>query len=145
MTNETYSLTVEKILSATPEMIFDAWLDENNINAWMKPGEAVRVPNPKIDAKVGGKFDLTMDVGEQLLPHVGEYKKIDRPTELQFSWNSPGTHGLDTLVTITLEPIGAGKTKLTLVHNLLPDKESRDSHNGGWTRIVEELHKHMSK
>ena len=133
-----YSLVIEKELSGTPEMIFDAWLDQENISKWLKPGEGVSVPNPQIDGRVGGKFSFTMQIGERELPHFGEYKKINRATELQFTWMSPqGTSGEDTLVTINLEPSGEGKTKLKLTHDFLPTEELRNNHNGGWTRIME--------
>ena len=99
MSDKTYSLTIEKTLSATPEMIFDAWLDKDNIGKWLQPGEGITVPNPQIDPVVGGKFSLAMQVGENLLPHFGEYKKIDRAKELQFTWVSEhGTNNADTLV-----------------------------------------------
>ena len=140
MTNSNYSLSIEKVLSATPEMVFDAWLDQENIGKWLAPAEGVTLHNPSIDATVGGKFNLTMKMGDKLLPHVGEYKKINRATELQFTWSSAmGTNDITTLVTLTFEAVGSGKTKLSLVHELLPSEAQRDNHNGGWTRILDGL------
>ena len=138
MSEETFSLEVEKIINSPAAMVFDAWLDQNNISKWLMPGEGVIVPNPKIDPKVGGKFDLTMKVGDNLLPHSGEYKKIDRPNELEFTWNSPhGTNGTDTLVLITFESINESQTKVKLKHTFLPTQNQRDDHSGGWARILD--------
>ena len=146
MSEGSYSLRVEKILSATPEMVFDAWLDQENIAQWLAPAEGVSVPSPNLDPVVGGSFDVTMKMGENLLPHFGQYKKIDRATELQFTWNSPhGTNGIDTLVTINFAPVDDSKTKLILVHDLLPTEEQRDNHEGGWSRILDCLFKFTSK
>ncbi len=138
MSNEKYSLTVEKIISARPDMVFDAWLDQGNISQWLMPGEGVTVPNPEINAEVGGAFSFTMQIGDNLLPHTGEYKKINRPSELQFTWNSPhGTQGEDTLVTIYFAATDDGKTKVTLKHEFMPSEESKNNHEGGWGRILD--------
>ncbi len=145
MTNENQKLEITRLLSASPEVVYDAWLDPQGIKKWMCPGEGVTVPNPRIDAKLGGAFDLTMKVGDQLIPHGGEYKVLDRPSKIQFTWKSPGTHQLDTLVTIELKSESENQTKLTLVHEFLPSEESRKDHNGGWTRIVECLEKALNQ
>lgn len=146
MSENKNSLKVEKIISATPEMVFDAWLDQGNIGKWLMPGEGVTVPNPIIDAKVGGQFSLAMQVGDNLLPHTGEYKKINRPNELQFTWNSAhGTNGTDTMVTIQFESAGEGNTKVTLQHDFFPTEAQRDDHNGGWTRILNCLNGYSEK
>lgn len=140
-----YSLKVEKLITASAEMVFDAWLDQENINKWLMPADGITVPNPEIDARVGGKFSLAMQVGDQLLPHSGEYRVIDRPNKLQFTWNSPhGTNGEDTLVTILIESKDGG-TLVSLVHESLPTEQQRDNHQGGWGRILEHLNQHSQK
>jgi len=140
---EKHELKISRVISADIESLFDAWLDVDSIREWMCPGETVRVPNPKLDARVGGKFDFTMQVSDELLPHVGEYQVIDRPTKLQFTWVSHHTHDQDSVVTINFEPLAENETRLTLVHTLLPDTISVENHTGGWTRIVETLADYM--
>ena len=68
MQKQTFSLKVEKELNATPEMAFDAWLDQNNIAKWLMPVE-------------GGKTNLTLT--HELLPteeqrnnHEGGWNRI---------------------------------------------------------------------
>ena len=146
MSDATYSLRVEKIINSPADMVFDAWLDQSNISKWLMPGEGVIVPSPKIEPVVDGRFDLAMKVGDNLLPHKGVYKKIDRPNELEFTWNSPhGTDGLDTIVNITFEAIHENKTKVILKHDLFPSEEQRDNHNGGWNRILNCLNEQISR
>ena len=137
MSENKYRIEISKTLPATPELVFDAWLSPESIQKWMCPGEGVTVPEPKIDAREGGAFDVTMKVGEQLIPHSGVYKKLNRPHELQFTWKSPGTHDLDTLVTIQIEGIESNQAKLTLIHDLLPSEKAQQDHTGGCTRILE--------
>ena len=143
MTDDT-TIRIEKTLDAPIERVFDAWLDPKGIAVWMCPAEGTRVPDPKLDARVGGQFDFSMDVGGELLPHVGEYTVIDRPRVLEFTWKSPGTHQLDTRVTLEFSSPADGKTLLRLTHRLLPNTEASQMHQAGWQRIVDCLAKEIT-
>jgi uncharacterized protein YndB with AHSA1/START domain len=134
-----YSLEVKKVFSVPSNIIYDAWLDPEAIKVFMRPADVVTVPNPEIDATVGGTFLFNMHAGENILPHKGEYKILDRPNKIQFTWNSMNTKNEDSLVTITINSIDENSCELTLVHELLPSEASRDDHNGGWTNILKNL------
>ncbi|MEE8387749.1 MAG: SRPBCC domain-containing protein [Acidiferrobacterales bacterium] len=144
MAENNHELEISRVFSAAVETVFDAWLDVEGIKQWMCPGEGVNVPNPIIDAKEGGAFDFTMAVGDQNLPHTGTYKIIDRPRKLQFTWLSPGTQGIETVVTLNFESLSDNETRLTLSHAFLPDQQESDNHKGGWIRILECLDKELS-
>lgn len=144
MAENNHELEISRVFSAAVETVFDAWLDVEGIKQWMCPGEGVTVPNPVIDAKEGGAFDFTMAVGDQTLPHTGTYNIIDRPRKLQFTWLSPNTQGIETVVTLDFESLGENETRLTLNHAFLPDQQESDNHKGGWIRILECLDKELS-
>lgn len=44
----------------------------------------------------------------------------------------------ESLVTFLLEPID-GDTELTLIHEQLPDEETRKSHVAGWNGLLDKL------
>jgi uncharacterized protein YndB with AHSA1/START domain len=44
----------------------------------------------------------------------------------------------ESLVTFLLEPIDGG-TRLTLLHEHLPDEEARKSHEQGWNGLLDKL------
>ena len=44
----------------------------------------------------------------------------------------------ESLVTFLLEPIEGG-TRLTLIHEGLPDEEVRKSHEAGWSGLLDKL------
>jgi len=67
--------------------------------------------------------------------HTGQYLAIERPRRLVFTWVSTRVRGLTTQVTLELEPDGAGATRLTLVHEALPDAEALRAHQEGWGRF----------
>ena len=140
-----FKLEIEKEFSVPADMIYDAWLNPESVGEWMCPADGVKVPNPVIDARVGGRFELNMDVGAEIIPHKGEYKKLDRPNVIQFTWNSPATNDEDSLVTITIEETGVSSCLLKLVHEKLPTESSMQNHTEGWTNILKTLGAKVSK
>ena len=139
-------LELKKQFSVPAEMIYDAWLDPESVKIWMYPGEGVSVPNPEIDARVGGKFQFDMEIGgDNRLPHFGEYKVLEKPHKIQFTWNSANTENQDTLVTISIEPIDSQSCQLQLVHELFRTEEAKNDHQGGWTNILETLGRKISR
>ncbi|MDF1670917.1 MAG: SRPBCC domain-containing protein [Roseovarius sp.] len=136
------SLTIDRQLKATPEQVFDAWLNPEMLMRFMCPGPGMTTPSATTDAKVGGRFDLVMKNGNDELPHGGVYKEIDRPNRLVFSWESPFSAEGST-VTLDLRAKDGG-THLTLNHIRFVNAESRDNHQGGWTAILAKLDEALS-
>lgn len=130
------SLTVERVISAPPKRVFEAWLDPALLMRFMTPGAAVTCPRASSDAVEGGRFEILMR-GERDLPHSGTYKEITRHSRLVFTWESPFSVPEST-VTLEFQPEGAG-TRLTLTHVKFASEEMRDNHSGGWTAILEAL------
>jgi uncharacterized protein YndB with AHSA1/START domain len=128
-------IEILKTFKVSAESVFDAWLDPNSIKNWMCPMPGVTVPNPQVDATVGGEFTFDMEVGGNILPHFGKYNIIDRSSKIQFTWNSMNTDNKDSLVTITIKATGEKECELVLIHELLPSEESIKNHTTGWTNI----------
>lgn len=128
--------TLSKHFAATPEAVFDAWTDPENMGAWFSPMTTASVP--KLDLTVGGEFQINMHGQDTEYVHTGRYLEIDRPRKLVFTWVSEGTKGQETIVTLALAADGEG-TLLTLTHERFPDTESRDNHAQGWEAIMEKF------
>lgn len=139
MKEETMSEMVaraSRVINATPEKVFDAWLDAELMSQFMCPipGGSAKATS---DGRVGGAFTVEMIAPDgQSIPHHGEYTVVDRPKRLEFTWNSPYVEG--SKVTITFAPSGAG-TEVSLSHELLGSEESVKNHTGGWVSILELL------
>ena len=126
------AVVVRRTIAASAEVLFDAWLDPIAVATWMRPGEILRTV-ATIDARVGGRYEITMSSQSQDYPTTGTYLEIERPRRLVFTWESaakgPGIG--ETLVTV--EFLAKGKaTEIVVTHERLPDSE-RESHRDGWT------------
>ena len=133
------TLVLERTLSISPQAAFDAWLDPAALAIFMCPQPGGSVGKVTVDARVGGRFLITMIVGGKELPHHGEYLEIERYTRLAFTWRSHHA-GDGSRVLITFAPADpAGRTtRLVLEHSGL-DEAAVAPHTVGWTNILERL------
>lgn len=132
-----FSLTVSRQIAAPPERVFAAWLDPKMLMKFMTPGEGVSVTHAETDPKVGGRFAITMKVEDREIPHGGTYLEITPPSRLGFTWESPHSAEGST-VSIDFTPQEGG-TFVTLTHMRFTSEASRDSHERGWTSILNGL------
>ncbi|THD81766.1 MAG: SRPBCC domain-containing protein [Phenylobacterium sp.] len=121
--------------SASPERVFDAWLDPKVAPRFLFATPAGQMIICEIDGKVGGRFDLTErrpDMGD--VKHVGEYLEIDRPRRLVFTFGVPQFDPGMTRVEVEIRPAGRG-CELTLTQRDVPDQWAEGSQDG-WTKIL---------
>lgn len=132
------ALKLTRVIPAPADKVFDAWLNPEVMQGFLCPGEGTtsRVSN---DPVVGGRYDILMEGGPhgEGVPHWGEYRRIDRPEHLEFTWNSPHAEP-DSIVTLEFRPVDGG-TEVTLIHDRFPSEGARDGHEKGWTSILEKL------
>ena len=131
------SVRVTRHFNATPERVFDAWLDPKRAGQWLfatPAGEMVRV---EIDVRVGGSFVIVDRRDGEDVEHTGEYLEIDRPRRLVFTFGVPKFSREFTRVTVEIVPRDGG-CELTLTNENVPrDYVSRNAE--GWTRILDKL------
>jgi uncharacterized protein YndB with AHSA1/START domain len=127
--------SVTHAYAATPEQVFDAWLDPAIARRFLfatPTGEMIRA---EVDPKVGGRFvfvDRRPDMGDVL--HTGEYLEIDRPRRLAFTFGVPQFDPGFTTVTVEITPTAGGCT-LTLTQAQVP-AEWADRSKQGWGMIL---------
>lgn len=138
-------LKVSRDFDATPEALFDAWLDPAMAGKFLfatPDGEVVKV---EIDARVGGRALIVDRRASGDAHHHLQYEVIDRPHRLVFLFRAdPAEEGQWTRVSIEIVPKGAGST-LTLTHEMDPQWAAyEDQTRKGWTMILESLAKAMT-
>ena len=137
------TLTVSKTIHAPIENVFDAWLDPEMLKQFILPMPGMPQPEVDNDPQQGGSFTIIMHVGEDKIPHSGQYLEVSRPNRLVFSWLSPFSIDGST-VTIDFSEIDDGTTNVQLTHVKFIDEETRSDHEGGWTNILETLNDILS-
>jgi uncharacterized protein YndB with AHSA1/START domain len=130
-------IVVERTMPATPNEVFEHWSDPESLAEWMRPSEGMRRASVDVDFRVGGKFRIVMH-GEQDFAQHGEYLEIETDRRIVFTWISEWLPAEEqqTLVTVSLEPIGSDETRLLLVHESLPAGDAYQGHESGWARIL---------
>jgi len=137
------TVTVKRRIAAPAQRIFDAWLDPAALAEWMRPcASGTRRSDIKVDARVGGAFEIVMHVRSGPVRHTGVYKTIEAPRRLVFTWNSIHAGQNDSLVTVEFRPDGKA-TEIVITHERLPES-ARSAHTAGWTEILESLAKQLT-
>ena len=132
------TLTVSKTINASIEDVFDAWLDPTLLAKFILPMPGMPQPQVENEPRQGGSFTIVMRVGENEIPHTGEYLEVNRPNKLVFSWISPfSTDG--SVVTIDFNAVDSSTTNVELTHVRFVDEEARANHQGGWSNILDKL------
>ena len=142
MPDQPRRVVLERILPAPPAEVFRAWTDPAALRIFMCPG-AVTSAVVEVDVRPGGRFRIVMRDGDADRVHTGEYRVVDPPSRLVFTWHSPLTGPAGSLVTITLSPHADG-TRLVLTHDELPSDEVAARHERGWGSILEKLARQLA-
>ncbi len=111
--NAFVTLRVTRRFAASPERVFDAWLDPDTAAKWLFATPAGRMVRVAIDARVGGKFVFVDRRNGEDIEHAGEYLEIDRPRRLVFTFVVAKFSSHSTRVSIDIEPMATG-CELTL-------------------------------
>jgi uncharacterized protein YndB with AHSA1/START domain len=125
---------IDRVFSAPPEAVFAAWTDADLLAQWMSPRGHAEV---RLDASVGGRLQVVMVDGSMRIEHEGTFLEVLPPRRLRFTWSSPYTGEVPSLVTVELTPVASG-TRLVLLHEGLP-VEAVTSHGDGWGAMLDRL------
>jgi uncharacterized protein YndB with AHSA1/START domain len=140
--NDDKRVAIRRRIKATREELFDAWIDPEGMKEWMCPGD-IASAEVQMDARVGGSLLIVMRGPTETHEHRGEFKVVERPTKLVFSWTGKTTEWLITLVTVEFFEVSESESELVLTHENFPSKEVRDRHQSGWSQIVTLLEQYI--
>jgi uncharacterized protein YndB with AHSA1/START domain len=145
--SEKLSLEIKRFINAPRDRVYAAWTDPAQLRQWFGP-EKVQTRNLIADARVGGKFrwDLTNSEGEKMTC-LGEYRELQPGKKIVFTWqwdDDEDWANHTSVVTVELSDRDSG-TELRLIHEQLPNEQSRDGHTGGWNSALDKLEKFFSR
>jgi uncharacterized protein YndB with AHSA1/START domain len=149
-------LQLTRVFNAPRELVFQAWTDVNQFKQWFGAAacEGSSLQSAKLDARTGGKYRIQVRKTDgEFYTTVGIYREVKPPERLVFTWqfekDGSGEEFSEVeppemLVTVEFKARGK-QTELILTHEKFASIESRDGHEQGWTRCLNELGKFVSK
>ncbi|MGV3615414.1 MAG: SRPBCC family protein [Fimbriimonas sp.] len=144
MNPSSLQVRVVRHFDASPERVFDAWLDPAVAARWLFATATGRMVRAEIDPRVGGRFTFTDRRDSRDFEHVGTYVEIDRPRRLIFDFGLPAFSEKVDRVTIEIEPQGEG-CELTLTQTMHEEfAEYADRSERGWRTVLEGLAKTLA-
>jgi uncharacterized protein YndB with AHSA1/START domain len=122
MGRPTAQIRVSQRFDASPERVFDAWLDPEIAGRWLFATASRPMTSVTIDARAGGAFRLVDRNDGGHIEHTGVYLEIVRPWRLAFTVST--NDGLHAMTRVFAEIVRSrarkGGCELTLVHERVP-------------------------
>jgi uncharacterized protein YndB with AHSA1/START domain len=133
-------LVVTRHIKASPQDVFDAWLDpQNPASLWEGAEELI------LEAAEGKLFYWRTNYDGKIWPVYGRFLVLDRQVgRIDHTWVGQGTQGLESTVSITLQAANGG-TDLRLVHSGVPDDDFGRLAEYGWTMVADAIAKDLDR
>ena len=148
------AVVIERVFDAPRDLVWRAWVEPDQFMRWYGP-EGVTMFACEIDLRVGGRhlFGLRMPDGGEYWT-TGVYREVSPPerfvaTEIMADehgavvapshYGMPGDTPMETLLTVSLEDLGDGRTRLTLTQAGWPDEQMAAGAGGGWNQAFDKL------
>ena len=133
LSSRRYSMTVERPMVATAELLYDAWT--RRFDKWFaQPGELLMTP------EVGSLFFFyhRHDWGRHA--HYGRFLELVENERVRMTWltGRGGTYGDETVIEVVLSPREGG-TLLRLTHSGFSTEEACKAHEDNWPAALETL------
>jgi uncharacterized protein YndB with AHSA1/START domain len=137
------TLVVRKIIQATPERLFMAWTQPEQLKKWWGP-KSVACVDAEVDLRVGGRYRIANKFPDGNLVWItGEFQIIEPPRKLVYTWRIGPESQPAELVTVSFEPRATGGTEVIVIHERIPNKIARDTHEQGWFGCLDGLAKFL--
>lgn len=135
-------LFVSRWVKGSSALVFRAFTEPQLLERWFCPSPEVALRVETCDVRPGGRYRFLFRFpGGAVTPVVGEYRVVEPPRRLVFTWTweepDPWA-GVVTLVTVTLVERNGG-TDVRVHHADLSTEEMKQRHEGGWPGTLDRL------
>jgi uncharacterized protein YndB with AHSA1/START domain len=136
------TLVVRKTIHASPERLFEAWTEPEQLRAWWGP-EGIICIAAEVDLRTRGRYRIGNQLPDQrVLWIVGEFEVVEPPRRLVYTWRLEGISETEERVTVQFESQGAA-TEVIVTHERIPNRDLRDQHEQGWEGCLSGLAKYL--
>jgi uncharacterized protein YndB with AHSA1/START domain len=145
MTPPTFALRVERLLYATRDRVFDAWIAPEHLWKWYHFNDDWKIVAVESDPRSGGQFRVSWKAPDGKLWHeLGEYREVVRPERIVMTcrFDFPDFDENETLLTVEFHDRGK-QTLLVILQEGYKDATHRDNHQQGWPGFLDQLAKHL--
>jgi uncharacterized protein YndB with AHSA1/START domain len=131
-------LVVRRTIAASPERLFDAWTDPQQLVHWWGP-PPVQCIAAEIDLRVRGRYRIANRLPDgRVLWIGGAFEVISRPALLVYTWRvESGPHPRER-VRVQFLARGAS-TEVIVTHERIVDDDVRRRHRDGWIGCLDKL------
>ena len=131
-------LTVSRTVKASPEEVFDVWINPKSPGGpWFGTERVI------LDPVVDGLFYHAVKHEGRTWAHYGRFIQVERPRLVEYTWVFEATRGVESIVTVTFQARD-GQTEVTLRHSGVPDDEMGRQHEAGWGWVLSMLTERFS-
>ena len=127
-------LELRRTYPANRDRVFAAWTQAEALKTWWGVSEGYVVTSAEVDLRVGGRYrlEMTPPPGRQVTVLTGEYRVIEPPGKLVFTWGFEDAAAGETSL-ITLQFLEQGDhTQIILTHEYRGPEGLGPDFRQGW-------------
>jgi uncharacterized protein YndB with AHSA1/START domain len=132
----------EITVHASADQVFDALARSEQRLAWWGRTGRFRAIRMESDLRKGGRWTMWFDTPRGPATVGGEYRAVERPRLLEFTWRPSWYDAPESIVRIEIEEAG-GATRVRLTHSGLVAQADR-ANNSGWPEVLAALRAHLT-
>ena len=145
-TQPAHFVRLNKLVQASPQQVYDTWLNAASYAKWFAPEPTVRCEDVSIDATVGGEMRVVMQSDNGMHTGIGTFTELIPAKRIAYTWGwleHPEMGAGSTVIIDLIEadnPYGEGPaTEIILTHQGLNTPMERSEHTGGWFGCLKAL------
>jgi uncharacterized protein YndB with AHSA1/START domain len=137
------SVQINRIFNVPPEAVWRAWTEESMVRRWFGSDPEGTVLSAKLDVRTGGRFEVTF-ADSNGTEHTcgGVYAEAEPASKLSFTWQWGNEPGVETFVTVQLQPESSG-TMMRFEHARLFEA-SMHNYEAGWQQTFDKLERALT-
>lgn len=135
-------LKVRRFVAASPDRVFQAWTDSDEMKKWWGPN-GVTCLSVEVDLRIGGQYRIENRLPDgSVLWISGKFEVIEKPHLLIYTWIVENTSPTTERIEVQFKQHGSG-TNVIIIHDRIATKVLSERHQQGWIGCLEGLAEYL--